>query len=195
MSMEHWVTVKATKKGNKVEFDADCEELWDGKKFVFDKDKLNMNKSDNHLLKFALDDRTGLGLRFPANPADAMWVKEIPNANTYDCPDENDHDYAVIKPLNVIDGGTRLIARNTNPDRRKWSFSLNFVKEGKLDSDIASYVCWDPIGDNNDGGRTSSSSNLVSYAAVGATTGILSALVTAFAFTNFYVACPSVAAL
>lgn len=176
MSKDHWISVKATLgDSGEVKFEPNCDELWDGEKFVFNKTKLNMHRNDTHMLKFVLDDRTGLGLGFASFPDDAMWVKEISDVDTTkpeNCPGSTDHDYRVIKPLNIIDNGKRLIAKNTNPDHRKWAFSLNFVA-----SDGTPH-CWDPIGDNEDGGWGFTSSSLLTYAGVAAGAGIVSALIT-----------------
>lgn len=175
MSRDHWITVKATKSGNIVEFEPICAELWDGEKFIFNKTKLGMRKGDNHLLKFVLDDRTNLDLAFPTFPDDAMWVKRIPDVNSYSSPGNTDHDYEVLRPLNVMDNGKLLMAINRNSDHRKWAFSLNF-----LDSNGNPHI-WDPIGDNEDGGQGLVPSSLLAYVAVAAGAGIVSALVTTVA--------------
>lgn len=185
MSKDHWITVKATKKGSKVEFEPICGELWDGRKFVFDKTKLQMGNGDHHKLMFVLDDRTGLGLRFPSIAEDAMWVKQIPDVNSYECPGKDDHDYEVLRPHNVIDGGTKLIAFNSNPDERKWAFSLNFVKDNEDEADVSKFVCWDPIGDNRDGGSGFTSGSLLTLASVAVGSGVISALATTWALMRF----------
>ena len=175
MSRDHWISVKVTHANGKYTFEPDCEELYSNGRFVFDKTSLNMGKSESHMLKFVLDDRTGHGLKFKEFPDDAMWVKQIPDIDPKHCAGARDKDYSVLKPLNVIDNRTRLIVRNTNPDDRKWAFTLNF--EGTKGP-----VSWDPIGDNQDGGHNLISSNWLTYTAIAIGAGFVSAIVTTAAF-------------
>ncbi|HXS48823.1 MAG TPA: hypothetical protein VN713_01725 [Sphingomicrobium sp.] len=112
-----------------------------------------MRKADYHLVEFVLDDRTGDGLKFPSVPHDAMWVAEVEDPQHPSCPDKDTNsDYDVLEPICVCDEGRRLVVRNSNPRAETWSFTLNFVKSGSDESDKASYVSWDPITQNHNGG-------------------------------------------
>lgn len=112
-----------------------------------------MRKADYHLVEFILDDRTGDRLKFPSVPHDAMWVAHVDDPQHPICPDKDTKsDYDVLEPICVCDDGKRLIVRNDNPREQTWSFTLNFVKPGSDESDRASYVSWDPITQNHNGG-------------------------------------------
>lgn len=150
----HPVTVTVTKQQAETRFTA-ASELWDEATGAlrFHKDHHGMKKHDYHLVEFVLDDRSGDGLRFPDSPHSAMWVSRVADPARPECPNKNtESDYEVLEPICVCDGGQRLIARNDNPRREQWAFTLNFVKRDKDDADQDGYVSWDPITDNRNGG-------------------------------------------
>lgn len=124
--------------------------------FVFNKDEhMNMKHTDHHYVRFVLQDDTKLGLQFPSDPKNALWV--IRPTDGQQCPTKDDKsDYSVFTPTDVeVDkNGIRnaLLVTNVNMSPEIWSFTLNFVKRGGDESAPSTYVCWDPIGHNQDGG-------------------------------------------
>lgn len=151
----HPVKLTATKDASGGYAFSPKSDLWNAprQEFVFQKDRHGMAKHDYHLVEFALDDRTGDGLRFPKLPHDAMWVTEGDEPERRKCPDVHTaSNYSVMEPICVCDDGARLIVRNDNPRKEDWSFTLNFVKGGGEDGDAATYVSWDPGGTNLNGG-------------------------------------------
>jgi hypothetical protein len=125
----------------------------DSDEFHFHKDRHGMKSHDYHLVEFVLDDQTGDGLQFPPVPHDAMWVAEAGAPGNRKCPDVNTiSDYSVMEPICVTGDRKRLIVRNDNPREEEWAFTLNFVKRGEDDTDRGSYVNWDPVGSNHNGG-------------------------------------------
>lgn len=151
----HPVTLLVTSDGaGRHEFHPQSD-IWDEseQEFLFHKDRHGMKKQDYHLIEFVLDDQTGDGLKFPKRPHDAMWVSEGAERANRVCPDMHTvSNYDVMEPICVCDDQSRLIVRNDNPRKEHWSFTLNFVKRGKDEADKASYVSWDPGGNNQDGG-------------------------------------------
>lgn len=151
----HHVSVAATKAPNGETVFQPASEVWNDSdnSLHFHKDRHGMRKADYHLVEFVLDDRTGDGLKFPSVPHDAMWVAEVEDSQHPSCPDKDTKsDYDVLEPICVCDEGRRLVVRNDNPRAQTWSFTLNFVKSSSDESDKASYVSWDPITQNHNGG-------------------------------------------
>lgn len=151
----HRVSVVATKAADGQTRFQPSSDLWDDSddSLHFHKDRHGMRKADYHLVEFILDDKTGDQLRFPAVPHDAMWVAEVEDPQRPTCPDKDTKsNYDVLEPICVCDGGNRLLVRNENPREEAWSFTLNFVKPNADENDKASYVSWDPITQNHNGG-------------------------------------------
>lgn len=151
------VPLIATEKGGVVEIAPDPQgpnwKHWNpaNKTFTFEKDEFTeMRKKDRHLVEFTLvDDRTTTGIRFPQNPKNAMWV-----VNQARCPGPMDTcQYNVMRPLAVIDEDTLLAVNFNETKAEKFGFTLNFVRTNTADdTNSENYICWDPIGDNQDGG-------------------------------------------
>lgn len=115
--------------------------------FAFSKADHDMQPHDYHLVEFALDDRTGDALAFPAVPHDAMWVAKVEDPERPTCPDASTQsNYDVIEPICVRNEGQRLIVRNNNPRQEDWSFTLNVKKAD------GNNVSWDPIIKNGGNG-------------------------------------------
>ena len=149
----HEVPIVATKDDSGIRF-TPRSDLWDDPSgsLHFHKDHHGLRKADYHLAEFVLDDRSGEGLKFPRVPHDAMWVAAA-QAGEAKCPDKNSvSNYEVLEPISVSDDGKRLIVRNDNPRSERWGFTLNFTKRGADEADVDSYVSWDPIIDNHNGG-------------------------------------------
>lgn len=152
----HPITVQASKDSQGRYHFRPESDLWDEARdeFAFSKDRHNMHSRDFHLLEFALDDRTGDGLKFPPVPHDAMWVTEgHEDPGARNCPDMNSVcNYEVMEPMSVSPDGKRLFVRNDNPRKEHWVFTINFVKQGQDASDRSKFVSWDPGGNNQNGG-------------------------------------------
>lgn len=146
--MRHQVMLKVIEQNGKYTFAPDSN-LWRqdstlpaGGKFVFNKnDHGGMKEDECHYIHFKLHPTENAGLRFPSLEKDAMWV--IRPRPGHDCPDAGDVsagniDYSVMGP-HSRDSDTQLTAYNRNKDIEQWSFSLNFVKPGGQDGDIARF--------------------------------------------------------
>ena len=143
--------------------------------FTFDKNNhSNMKKVDYHYLEFVLVDQANTGLCFPPDPHDAMWVKRKTGSGKT-CPGPSDHDYKVLHPMAVVDS-TSLIVFNPNRNIEDWAFSLNFVHR----TDPTKTAQWDPIGNNQDGGRSFTLPQFLTVGAIGFAAGVIFA----FAFAS-----------
>ena len=122
----------------------------------FSKDEHKMKKKDKHSIRFQLVDHTNRNLQFPERAEDAMWV--IPAVDAHSCPETGDDcDYSTIKPHRVEKSnatGLRdtLWVHNSNGAQRDWAFKLNFVQLPDPPSGELSWVRWDPIIRNTNGG-------------------------------------------
>lgn len=104
-----------------------------------------MKRTDPHHVTFELANRSSVALRFPQRASDAMWVSD----NDRDCP-ERAACHGDFKPQGVSQDGETLTVHNLNSSRARYKFALNFI-----DSDNPTEVySYDPIWDNNNGGRT-----------------------------------------
>jgi hypothetical protein len=115
---------------------------------VFNKTKDDMYKQDYYLLEFDLHDTSTLGLTFAPNPMVALWV----NLGSTVCPTSkcySDEVYAVC----VNKSGDQLTVRNEDKTIADFSFSLGFLKAGADPLDPNSYIRYDPVGTNQDGGK------------------------------------------
>jgi hypothetical protein len=117
-------------------------------KFTFNKNKNNMLKSDCYLIQFTLDDQTDRNLHFPQSASDALWacLAADPNNPPGSCPNVAPPNPSTqMKGLAVLDDHC-LLAMNKDGNSETLVFALNF------DSDVGP-AQWDPIGDNQDGGK------------------------------------------
>jgi hypothetical protein len=124
---------------------------------VFNKDNDDINgkkmaKQDYYLVEFALDDQSGLKLSFAPNPMHALWVQFGTPSNPPPCPTaacHSDEFFAVC----VDQGAKKLTIRNEDTNIADFSFTLRFLPEGADPKNPSSYVEYDPIGSNQNGGR------------------------------------------
>jgi hypothetical protein len=119
---------------------------------VFNKNNDGMKKWDYYLVEFGLDDRTTLGLQFEPNPMNAFWVVMGDNVSPPSCPQTASYEsqiYAICDDPN----GRTLTVRNEDDAVQFFRFSLGFI-----DSDGNPHR-YDPIGQNQNAGRTSSTNN------------------------------------
>ena len=150
----HIVQIGITASGSPDNPQWDCKwKHWDKdtNTFTFDKkDFPGMAAEDYHLLEFMLTDNTGGGLHFPKRPDDAMWVMGVAPGSQPKCPDKDDScDYSIFRPLARL-APNRYLVMNLNPAIEKWTFTLNFVKQGCSETDRDGFIPFDPIGDNKD---------------------------------------------
>lgn len=115
---------------------------------VFNKTNDNMKKQDYYLIEFDLDDQSGLNLSFAPNPMHALWVDftapvTCPTSAVY-----SDEFFAVC----VDPSGQKLTVRNDDSKVEDFAFTLRFLPQGADPKDQSSYVDYDPIGQNQDGG-------------------------------------------
>ncbi|MEO6433027.1 MAG: hypothetical protein ABIO29_03485 [Sphingomicrobium sp.] len=160
--MIHKVKLSLSMNGDDLEVAVDSP-LWRtsqrykaGGKFVFSKKENMMGRSDRHVVQFVIHkDNTGLGLQFPTEKNNAIWV--IPAETINDCPQSAEGcDYSTIRPKSVETDshGLRdtLVVENDNFEIANWAFSLNFVARGADESGNGKLVRWDPITQNQNGG-------------------------------------------
>jgi hypothetical protein len=103
-----------------------------------------MHRNDPHHVTFELANRSSVDLRFPPRVSDAIWVSD----NDRDCP-ERAAAHDEFRPQSVSPDGETLKVHNLNSVRRRYKFALNFI-DGDNPAEVYSY---DPIWDNNNGGR------------------------------------------
>ena len=118
---------------------------------VFSKDQEpGMNKKDHHEVRFKFIQESGMTLEFAPKEADALCVvwgtetdfpAECPKA-----PMPKDTIFYAEKS-----NGNTLVAINTNPGKKKFNFTLNFVDPHS--STPHKLIPYDPPGDNQDGGE------------------------------------------
>lgn len=153
------VEITAAEKDGEFEFTINSD-LKHGKskggiaKFVFNKDNDKMHKKDSYLIQFVLTNGEEVGLRFPSHVRDALWVCRTSNEQTAGngCPVEPCYidEFRGLAVLNDY----CLLAANRDSKVEWLVFTLNFVKDCYSDSDQENYVQWDPIGENQNGGKS-----------------------------------------
>lgn len=118
-------------------------------KFTFNKNTNNMSKKDFYLIQFTLVDNTNLNLKFPKNASDALWacVAADPSDPYASCP-----HVAPATPSNqfvplIVLNDYCLLAMNKDDKDETLVFALNFNSDNGP-------VQWDPIADNQDGGKS-----------------------------------------
>jgi hypothetical protein len=120
---------------------------------VFNKNDDGMKKYDYYLVEFGLDDETNLGLQFEPNPMNAFWVVMGDNVSPPPCPQTAHYEsqiYAICDDPN----GRALTVRNEDDTVQFFRFSLGFIdRDGNPHR-------FDPIGQNQNSGRSSSTNNI-----------------------------------
>ena len=130
------------------------------------------------------------GYFFPPTPqkSDAVWSQRGSQ-----CPDQTGV-WEVFRPIRIASSGNpperrTLIVHNKNPQPAQGAFQYNLrVTDGTHWLDL------DPGGTNNNG-ASKLTVNYLAVAAVGATTGILSAVATTVALAKLNLVCPMVPGL
>ena len=148
------IELTATINGDQLEISANSNGLRQSNnngvdKFVFHKSINNMFKDDHYLIQFTLDDQTGRNLRFRPMASDALWACAAadPTNPHASCPRVAPPNRSnQMMGLTVLNDHC-LLAVNKDGTSETLVFALNF------DSDVGP-AQWDPIGDNQDGGKT-----------------------------------------
>lgn len=122
-------------------------------RLVFDKHQDDMLKSDHYKIEFKLHNTKGAKLRFSRMKDKVLWASEVFDPKGDECPPPGSSfdglyvdptDYPQDRVLEVI---------NTNMSKQFFAFALNFVQDGEDEGPDTRYVCFDPIGENRNGGR------------------------------------------
>lgn len=141
-------------------------------RLVFDKNQDNMPKTENYRVDFQLHNEKGANLRFSSLADKAMWAKPIANPSD-PCPDSECHMPGIfyLDPANPIED-RKISVINTDLTHQLFAFAMNFVPEGTVEGPDTQYICYDPIGENRNGGRlpTTPTDTLASSSS---TTGLL----------------------
>jgi hypothetical protein len=117
------------------------------------------NHKDGFDLRFNIVDPDGTGYLFPDDEKEAMWVKTV-NLPTDPCPDQPPASYwpNEFYAEGVVSNNRTLKVRNeNNPPAQLFKFSLWFTKTPNLPGTC---ICFDPIGDNQNGAKTLASQAL-----------------------------------
>jgi len=112
-------------------------------------------KNDKHPgfeVNFNLVDNDKTGCKFMHDPKEAMWVQKIEPGMPDPCPTSAMY-WDQFEAKAVSKGDTQLAVRNLNEYEQEFAFSLRFTKPGWPDP-----ILYDPIGNNQNGGRFSGSS-------------------------------------
>jgi hypothetical protein len=118
-------------------------------RLVFDKTKDNMKKTENYDVRFKLHNKDNANLRF-ATPTDkALWAKPVEDLSE-PCPDQACFMNGVFY-LDSVDRD-ELSVINTDPAAQLFKFAINLVPEGTVEDENTTYVWFDPIGENRNGG-------------------------------------------
>lgn len=118
---------------------------------VFDKNADKMKKSDDYKISFKLYNRKGADLVFSKLPEKVMWAMAT-DGPTGACPPEGStFDGFYVDPATYIKDDL-LTVINTDQTCQFFSFCLNFVPRGTKEGKGTKYICYDPIGDNRNGG-------------------------------------------
>lgn len=118
---------------------------------VFSKTADGMRKSEDYKVQFKLHNRKGANLVFSKLADKVMWAMAT-DGPTGACPPEGSSfpDFYVDPTTYPTDDVLTVI--NTDTTVQCFSFCLNFVEKGTTEGKETHYVCYDPIGDNKDGG-------------------------------------------
>lgn len=118
---------------------------------LFDKKADKLKTADHYQVEFELKDRTQFKLSFPDDPAAAIWVSAGRQDCAPECPTEqcrNEEVYGV----EVCDSGKKLAVRNNNSKKEWVAFTLRFIKGSGPTDESPSYLLFDPIIQNKNGG-------------------------------------------
>lgn len=128
----------------------------DGKgvsELVFNKTVDKMKKAENYEVTFKLHNKEGADLVFSKLPAKVLWAKQIDKPSD-PCPDSACYmnDVFFVNPQAAIKDH-ELSVINVDQDKELFAFALNFLPKGETEGPTTKYTCYDPIGNNQNGGE------------------------------------------
>lgn len=148
------VTIKSFKNAQgKIDF-----EMLEGTKktdtLVFNKNNDNMKKDESYDIQFTLVNTDGLQLQFKQDKQEVMWVAKGNKSSPPGCPNNrvSDPEFTVTAVT-----ATTLDVTNTDMNKCKFKFVLNFIDTGNGNKAEQ----FDPIYDNQNGGRSATISSSV----------------------------------
>jgi hypothetical protein len=145
------VTVfKDLSKPDKVRFEMKSHWKIGKDRLGFDKTKDKLKKNAIYQVNFELDDPDDTGLVFAPDKDDAMWVSQGLKGSDPTCPNNACHNKTAFEAISVTD--YLLSANNPNDTIERIAFTLRFLKPGADPKNPNSYVPYDPIIENQDGG-------------------------------------------
>ncbi len=123
---------------------------------VFDKTVDKMKKEEDYRVEFNLNNCTKADLRFSEIATEVLWAKEISKPSD-PCPDQKCYLGGIfyVDPATQIKAA-KLTVINMDMDRLLFAFALNFVRKGEVEGPNTKYICYDPIGENRNGGVNAS---------------------------------------
>lgn len=121
-------------------------------RLVFDKRKDNMPKSEHYKIEFKLHNTKGAKLRFSWNKEIVLWATEVFDPKGDECPPPGSKFEGLYVDPTVYPQDRVLTVINTNMSEQFFAFALNFVPEGTDEGRDTQYICYDPIGENRNGG-------------------------------------------
>jgi hypothetical protein len=133
---------------------------------VFNKNSDNMKKSDEYRIEFKLHNTKGAKLCFSKDTNMVFWAMEIPGPTEACPPPQSTFPGLYVDPGSPIEDSVLKVI-NTDLSVAQFAFALNFIEEGQKDGPTTKYICYDPIGSNQNGG-TSGSRRSALYIAAGA---------------------------
>lgn len=134
-----------------VKFDMNSDLKTGWRKLEFDKTKDKMKKDESYELAFTLVDNTGLGLTFAPALQDALWASAGDAKGDPPCPTSACSNPQFSATARSTDGKT-LTVINLDDNVENIAFTLRFLPAGANPSSPNSYVEYDPISSNKDGG-------------------------------------------
>lgn len=122
-------------------------------RLVFDKHQDDMPKSDHYRIEFKLHNTKGAKLRFSRIKENVLWATEVVDPKGDECPPAGSSFEGLYVDPATYPQDRVLEVINTDMEKQFFAFALNFVEEGEDEGPGTRYVCYDPIGENRNGGR------------------------------------------
>lgn len=120
---------------------------------VFDKNADKMKKSDDYKIEFKLHNRNGADLVFSKVADKVLCAMATPGPSSACPPEGSCLPGLYVDPATFIQDDL-LTVINEDMTQQYFAFALNFVPRGTKEGKGTKYICYDPIGDNRDGGTT-----------------------------------------
>jgi len=122
-------------------------------RLVFDKDKDDLPKAEHYRIEFKLHNTRGAKLRFAKQKDKVLWATEVFEPKGDECPPAGSSFDGLYVDPTAYPQDRVLSVINTNMHKQFFAFALNFIPEDEREGPDTQYVCFDPIGENRDGGR------------------------------------------